>query len=223
MGVTFEGGYASPILRKAVFDRLHPGSLVEYAVVSVDIAFPDGHAESEGNPEEAIVCTIIAPDGSWWEGVKEIDLVEIGKDRKPRDVKQTPEQFTADCTKALGRALRDAGIPQKVAELMTLMRWIADLDGRAPSAARRVDRSTGEIGGSTSPDDVDQSDAGGSDEPTLEQQTAVAVSRLSGADKVKLARQARDELGVTNLMRSGAEAANILKLIGGLNAGEDDE
>lgn len=219
MAVTFEGGYASPILRKAVFDRLHPGATVEYQVVSIEAAFPDGHTVGEGEAREAIVCTIVGDDGSWWEGAKEIDLVEYDKNRKRRDVVQTPEQFTADCTKALGRCLRDAGIPQKVAELMTLMRWIADLDGRAP---RQVNRSTGEISGSTNPDDVDQSDAGGSDEPTLEQQTAVAVSRLSGADKAKLARIAREELGVTNLMRSGAEAANVLSLIGALAAEQGD-
>lgn len=222
MAVSFAGGYASPMLRKAVFDRLHPGAEVTYRLVPIDEAYPDGHYDGKGDPTEAIVCTIICPDGWWIEGVKEVDRQEQGKDKNWRPVEMTAEQYTADCTKALGRAMRDAGIPQKVDELMVLMRWITALDGKAAPTRASVDHSTGEIiSGTADPDDVDGADAGSNAEPTLEEQTAEVVQKLSGADKAKLARIAKEELGVKNLMRSGDQAAAVLKLIGQLNADAD--
>lgn len=222
MAMDYNSGYASPHLRKSIFDRLHPGALVEYEVIAIDEAFPRGHLDWAGDkdkgPLEAIRCTIVCPDGSYVVGVKEIDLQEQGKDKKWRDVLQTPEQFTADCTKALGRALRDGGIPQKVAELNALMKFTVALDAKAPPApvvsrGRRIDAETGEILGNAGPDDVDSPDAGSSDELTLEQQVALDVSSLSGANKAALSKRAKDELGVTNLLRSGEHASAVSEMI----------
>lgn len=215
-------GYASPHLRKSIFDRLHPGGIVEYEVIAIDEAFPRGHTAWEGDdgmgPTEAIRCTIVCPDGSYVVGLKEIELQEQGKDKRWRSVAQTPEQFTADCTKALGRALRDGGIPQKKTELDSLMRFTVALDAKTPptpvaSRGRRIDTETGEILGNVGPDDVDSPDAGSSDEPTPEQQVALDVSSLSGPNKAALSKRARDELGVTNLLRSGEHASAVSEMI----------
>ena len=102
-------GYASPHLRKAVFDKLHPNSQVEYEIIPLDEAFPHGHHEvaDESQAEEAIVCTIITETGQFFQGAKEIEL--FTKRKGPNNVwdprPQTPVAYTVDCTKALGRAL----------------------------------------------------------------------------------------------------------------------
>lgn len=198
--------YASPYLRKAVFDRIHPGSQVEYEVVPIADALPAGHADGGGKPEMAIMCTIVMADGTWVTGVKEIDLFEWSKrDRKWQPVEQSPEQFTKDCTKALGRALRDAGIPQKVDELKALMAWHVALT--APAQVRLLDKATGEIVGSDDPDGDDDPDAGV--EQTGEQRLAAKFQALDGPLKADISTRAKSELGVTNVMRAGDHADTI--------------
>lgn len=214
MAVTFAEGYASPMLRKGVFDRIYPGSTLQYDSVPIGKVFSSEHlegtADHQGNAQEAIICTLSTTDGQFFVGVKEVMRREyIKKANKWEDVPQTPEQYTADCTKALGRALRDAGIPQKADELKALMQWIAQLNG-APMPTRSVNRRTGEIRGSADPDDIDSPDAGGSDDLTLEQRVAVEVQGMTGPEKVRLAQWAKSEHGVTNINRAGAKAEELM-------------
>lgn len=186
--------YASPILRAAVFRRLNPGATISYTVVPIEEAFPKGHTEYEGKAAEAIRCEIIFADGSYLAAHKEIDTVDRG-----RPVAQTPERLAADETKALGRALRDAGIPQRLSELHDLMRWIVDLSEPNPPAAARA--SAPDAG-----DDGDDAPDAGAEDPTPEQVVAQKFARLSGADKAAVSKHARDALGVSNVMRSGEHA-----------------
>ena len=191
--------YASPILRAAVYLRLHPGAEITYNIVPIGEAFPPGHREYEGKATEAVECTIINPDGSWVQAYKECDLVERGK-----PVLQTPENLAKDQTKALGRALRDAGIPQKMSELQTLMRWIVALSPQTVQTAglqdqpQQVDTTTGEIMHGAS-QDVDDPDAGNGD--SLLELLQGRIAQLTPTEKVAVAKKARDEHGVANLMR----------------------
>lgn len=210
--------YASPYLRKRVFDQLYPDSEVSYEIIPIDEAFPSGHTDDPGGATEAVRCTIVTPSGWWVEGCKEIDL----RDQRGRAVPQTPETYVKDQTKALGRALRDAGIPQKVDELMALMRWITALEGKTPLSAkgRPIDPDSGEISGSSDPDEVDSPDAGV--EPTLEQVLAMKFGQLNGADKRDVSTYAREELSVANVMRAGVHAEAILAFIDKMRDGTPD-
>lgn len=201
-------GYASPILRKAIFDRLNPGNIVEYDVVPLAEAFPDGHAvEPEAGASEAIRCTIYRADGSYCVGYKEINLNELDRSKRWRSVDQTPEQYTKDCTKAMGRALRDGGIPMHLDECMVILKMLAP----APvvGRGRLVNVDTGELSGSLSPDGDDDHPDSGAEELTLEQQVAVKFQQLNGADKLAVSKRARDDLGITNVLRSGEHAETI--------------
>lgn len=199
-------GYVSPYLRKAVFDRMYPGSIVEYDVIPMAEAFPETHQRYPGKAEMAIRCTVIKPDGTYVVGYKEIDLAD---EKSGRAIAQTPENFAKDQTKALGRALRDAGIPQKVDELQSLMRWHVALEGRTPVSAKglSIDHESGEIKGSANPDDVDAPDAG-ADEPTLEQRVAARISSLPDSDKPKVYGWAA-ERGIKNMMRAGERSEEL--------------
>lgn len=212
MALDFEGGYVSPYLRKFVHDQAFGGTTPEYTVVTMAEAFPEGFQTWEGEPDGAIRCEIVRPDGSWVVGFKEMDTREQRKDRKWYPIPRTPEQFTADCTKALGRALRDAGIPQKRGELQAMMNYLVARGG----AGRKVDASM--IEGNVNADDIDSPDAGSSDELTLEQEVAVAVGNL-GPLKAGLATWARETLGVTNLMRSGDQAPAVAAALQHLERG----
>lgn len=218
-------GYCSPNLRKAVFDLLHPGNVVTYEVVPIAEAFPVDHREYDGRAVDAIRCTITMPDGSYVEGCKEIDVVD---EKTKRSVPQTPENLVKDQTKALGRALRDGGIPQKRDELAALMSLIVDLHGRVPISqhGNRVDRATGEINGSDDPDAVDSPDAGA--EPSAEQLLAKRFGELNGADKRDVTLQVKEKWGVSNIMRAGEHAEEIMQFIDTMHRrdgvdGTDDE
>lgn len=194
--------YASPILRAAVFRRLYPGAMVSYEIVPIEDAFPAGHQDYEGKAKEAIRCEIVLADGTWVIAHKEMDLVERG-----RAVVQTPEQLAKDETKALGRALRDLGIPQRLTELKELMRWVASMEGSAAPTASTTSPSESPIG---SDGDNDDSADAGADDPTPEQILAQRFSRLTGAGKADVSKYARDELGVANVMRAGEHADALL-------------
>lgn len=203
--------YASPILRAAVFRQLHPDAHISYTVVPIEDAFPEGHRDYEGKATQAIRCEIIWPDGRYVVAHKEMDLFERGK-----PVPQTPEQLAKDETKALGRALRDLGIPQRLTELQTLMRWLVALRGGEPKpqpATRQ--QSTGSAWPPDSSDasssDDDSPDAG-ADEPTAEQVLAQRFGQLNGADKVAVSAHARS-LGVANIMRAGEHAEALIAYI----------
>lgn len=205
--------YASPYLRKAVFDRLHPGAQVEYEVIPIEAAFPAGHYDGKGEAKEAIVCTITMADGTWVTGTKEVELKEYSKrSNKWVDVEQTAEQFTKDCTKALGRAMRDAGIPMHIDDLKALMQWIVALTNVA--GARYVAR-TDDLVGSDDPDGDDEHPDAGS-EPTTEQRVAARLAALDPPNKLEVANRAREELGVTNIMRAGGRAEELETMLDSL-------
>ena len=201
--------YASPILRASVFRRLNPGAQISYTVVPIGQAFPLGHHEYEGKATEAVRCEIVLADGTFVVAHKEIDKKDRGK-----DVAQTPEQMAKDETKALGRALRDLGIPQRLSELKLVMQWIASMDGNVSRQTntvpdqgvrpKTVTETIEAVFGDTT-EEEDSADAG-ADEPTLEQIVAKQFALLEGPDKAAVVKYAREELGCSNVMRSGEHA-----------------
>jgi hypothetical protein len=220
--------YASPILRAAVFRRLFPGAQVSYKVVPIGDAFPVGHTDYEGKASEAIRCEIVLADGTYVVAHKEIDKAERGRNRT-----QTPEELAKDETKALGRALRDLGIPQRLTELKILMQWIVDMDGNVPlsSGGVTVARTAALSVSSDDIDDSDDSADAGAEDPTVEQMVAMRFSQLNGASKAAVSKHARDTLGVANVMRAGEHADALLDYIDkkswlaeqGITATEDPE
>lgn len=209
--------YASPILRAAVFRQLHPDAHITYTVVPIEEAFPEGHRDYEGKATQAIRCEIVWPDGRYVVAHKEMDLQERKRDGKTVAVPQTPEQLAKDETKALGRALRDLGIPQRLTELQTLMRWLVALRGgeTKPQPAARQQSTTGSAWPPDSSDpssSEDDSPDAGADEPTAEQVLAQKFSQLNGADKVAVSAHARS-LGVANIMRAGDHAEALIAYI----------
>lgn len=208
--------YASPPLRAAIFNRLYPGSQIHYELCSMEEAFPDGWRSYEGKATEAIRCQIDRSDGCVFIAFKEIDTVDKGRAQD-----KTPENLAKNETKALGRALTRAGIPQKMSELQSLMRWLVALDGptavAAPAPPAHVDPDTGEVRGSSTPDGDDDPDA---DEDTLtpEQEAAMAFSQLEPADKQRVTKLA-SQAGIRNVMRAGTRAADLMTIIKGTDEG----
>lgn len=199
--------YASPILRCAVFRQLNPGCQISYTVVPIGTAFPLGHTQYEGKATEAVKCEIVLQDGSYITAFKEIDKVDRG-----RDIPATPENMAKNETKALGRALRDGGIPQRLSELRDLMVWVSTLDGsgngKASSTSLPFDAED------VSVEEVDDADAG-AQEPTPEQLVAQKFAQLNGADKAAVVKHAREVLNLGNVMRSGEQAETLMAYIEG--------
>jgi len=219
--------YASPILRAAVFHRIFPGAQIGYEVVDIADAFPMGHREYEGKAAEAVRCTIIFADGTFIVAHKEIDLRDRNRERP-----QTPEELAKDETKALGRALRDAGIPQRLSELKLLMQWYPN----ATVGYVSNNSSVGYVSNNSSPEgpalvtlsrpgpqesleaafpgstiEEDHADAG-SDEPTPEQELARKFAFLTGGEKRTVTEFARD-LGCTNVLKAGEHVDAITAFI----------
>lgn len=205
-------GYVSPILRCAVFRQMHPGAQIEFKVVPIDDAFPQGFRAPAGgttSPVSAIVCTAYFPDGTWVEAAREIDEEEQGRDKKWRPAAMTPEYYAKIETKAMGRMLTKAGIPQKDFELRDLMRWLVALNGRpsapsAPPIVAGVNTDTGEVVNRAAfaamPDDhVDDPDA---DDTTVtpSMELAEAIQALPPVLKGQLAKWAREEMQIANVM-----------------------
>lgn len=210
--------YASPILRASVFRRMYPGAQISYSVVDIADAFPMGHRDYEGKALEAVRCEIIFADGTYIVAHKEIDL----KDNRNRDVLQTPENLAKDETKALGRALRDAGIPQRLSELKIVMQWYPNVSRE--TLANVVNTSSlvrppidGVVGvqdslaeafpGST---EIDDGADAGADEPTVEQQLAKRFAMLDGPSKANVVAYAREMLGCGNVLRAGEHAEALM-------------
>lgn len=202
--------YGSPILRMAVFRQLNPGAQVYFSVVPIGQAFPPGHFDYEGKATEAVKCEIILANGSFIVAFKEIDKKDRGK-----DIAQTPEQLAKDETKCLGRALRTAGIPQRLSELKILMQWVASMNGSPGRTPETGERTALETITSVFPDSTVEDDAAdaGTEEPTSEQVLAQRFSRLPGADKMIVAKYARETFDVANVMRAGEHADTLLDYI----------
>lgn len=217
--------YASPILRAAVFHRIFPGAQISYEVVGIEDAFPQGHREYEGKALEAVRCTIVFNDGTYIVAHKEIDLRDRNRDRA-----QTPEELAKDETKALGRALRDAGIPQRLSELKLLMQWypnatvgtiVSNNSSPLPAAARTVSSSVEDQVEAAFPGTVVEDDHvdAGADEPTLEQQVARRFAMLEGPTKKRVVDFAR-EIGCNNVLKAGGYADSITAFLDALDEGD---
>lgn len=213
-------GYCSPIIRCAVFRQMHPGVQIEFKVVDIDGAFPLSFRAASGGttrPTEAVVCTATFADGTWVEAAREIDLEEQGRDKKWRPIDMTPEYYAKVETKAMGRMLTKAGIPQKDFELRDLMRWLIALNGRPstpPPAPPPGVNADGVIidraAFAAMPDDhVDDPDA---DDTTVTpaMELAAAIQALAPVVKAQLAKWAREELSIPNVMSVPDEHVDVV-------------
>lgn len=197
--------YASPLMRKAVHDRLHPGAFFEYERLPIDDSdIPEAYRRSEGptipEPTHVVRCTIIYPDGSWVSADREIDLVQKLKGGGTRPIPSTPEAYFSAETKALGRALSRAGIPHQLTELQSLMRWAVALsDQPAPATPPPA----------PDPQPPEQVEA---------PPAALLMSRLDHLDgpvKAAVTRVAREQHGITNIaaLRDPAKIQTVHSLI----------
>lgn len=200
--------YASPILRMGVFMRLFPGATIEFEVVPIEQAFASGFRQaSKGCPQpptEAVVCTIFLPSGAWFEAAREIDRYEYVK-REWREIEMTPETYAKFQTKAQGRCLTTAGIPMKMSELQTLMRFhVADARQPVQTDRLRTEEAVRHVPSpvdSDSPEDDDSPDAGAEDEPTPLAVLLARLDNLAGHHKAIVTRQAREQYGIANVAR----------------------
>lgn len=196
--------YASPLMRKAVHDRLHPGAFFEYERLPIDDSdIPEAYRRSEGptipEPTHVVRCTIIYPDGSWVSADREIDLVQKLKGGGTRPIPSTPEAYFSAETKALGRALSRAGIPHQLTELQSLMRWAVALsDPPAPATAPPASEP-----------------APGQVEPAPFAALLARLEALDGPVKAAVTRVAREQHGITNIaaLRDPAKIQTVHTLI----------
>ena len=196
--------YASPLMRKAVHDRLHPGAFFEYERLPIDDSdIPEAYRRSEGpnvpEPTHVVRCTIIYPDGTWVSADREIDLVQKLKGGGTRPIPSTPEAYFSAETKALGRALSRAGIPHQLTELQSLMRWAVALsDPPAPATAPPASEP-----------------APGQVEPAPFAALLGRLEALDGPVKAAVTRVAREQHGITNIasLRDPAKIQTVHTLI----------
>lgn len=203
-----------------MFRQLFPGAQIAYSVVAIEDAFPKGHHDYEGKALEAVRCEIIFADGTYIVAFKEIDLREYVKGGW-KDRPQTPENLAKDETKCLGRALRDAGVPQRLSELKILMQWQA---ARTPNISSFVGApltkvlpmGTAEVFAEAFPgttEEIDDSPDAGSEDPTPEQLLAKRFAFLDGPQKADVVRHARETLDVNNVLRAGEHAEALMNYI----------
>ena len=196
--------YASPLMRKAVHDRLHPGAFFEYERLPIDDSdIPEAYRRSEGpnvpEPTHVVRCTIIYPDGTWVSADREIDLVQKLKGGGTRPIPSTPEAYFSAETKALGRALSRAGIPHQLTELQSLMRWAVALsDLPAPATAPPASEP-----------------APGQVEPAPFAALLARLEALNGPVKAAVTRVAREQHGITNIaaLRDPAKIQTVHTII----------
>ena len=196
--------YASPLMRKAVHDRLHPGAFFEYERLPIDDSdIPEAYRRSEGpnvpEPTHVVRCTIIYPDGTWVSADREIDLVQKLKGGGTRPIPSTPEAYFSAETKALGRALSRAGIPHQLTELQSLMRWAVALsDPPAPATAPPASEP-----------------APGQVEPAPFAALLARLEALNGPVKAAVTRVAREQHGITNIaaLRDPAKIQTVHTII----------
>lgn len=112
--------YASPNMRWALLIEDHPGA---------DHTFREGLASEVGVPKEfggdkpVVICTIEFPaEANLKPAVGYKEITDTKKREIPR-TEWTPALWHLLCTKALGRACKRAGYPDKMPELKALMLW----------------------------------------------------------------------------------------------------
>jgi len=106
--------YASPGLRWGLLQDDYPGASNEYRLVTAD-DIPGGHPFASPG-EEFVLCTITFPPA--FHKSPAYGWKPLSEARKRDD-----ESYAALRTKALGRAIKDAGYPDKLPDLKALMVW----------------------------------------------------------------------------------------------------
>lgn len=112
--MAIDDNYASPGLRWGLLQDDFPGAHATYELVQAH-AIPGGHPFSNPN-DDFVLCTITFPSG-----VNKVSA--YGWKPLSAALKQTDEQYAALRTKALGRALKDAGYPDNLNDLRALTAW----------------------------------------------------------------------------------------------------
>lgn len=201
--------YASPLMRKAVHDRLHPGAVFEYELLPIDeSSIPQRWRGTDGGkpPTHVIRCTIKYDNGVWVEADREVDVAVPLKTGGTRDVPMTPENYFAAETKALGRALSRAGIPHRLSELQSLMRWTVAL-GDTPAPPAPQPQPTPRTEAADTPP-----------EPSPHVVLLARVDALDGPVKAAFTRTAREMHGITNIaaVRDAAQIATLHTIIDNL-------
>jgi hypothetical protein len=154
--MAIDESYVSPMLRWGLLLNDHPGAKSEFKIVSVEqLPIPERFREDK----EYLVCSIVFPDGN----ATAIGWKPLKAAKKPGD-----EGYAALRTMALGRALKDAGYPDKMPDLKALVLWrqrqaeISAIQSGVPRpalpvAAESIERALEEaadpVADATSPDD----------------------------------------------------------------------
>lgn len=111
--------YASPMLRWGLLLEDHPGATVEYDVV---LGEHEGIPPQFGGSNEFVRAVIHIPGLPDVAGCKEIPDTHVVKG-KSQPFQRTSDNWQVLRTKALGRALKQAGYPDDLKDLKALMHW----------------------------------------------------------------------------------------------------
>lgn len=117
--------YAAPGLRWGLIREDHPNVRAEFGIdTAANLGLPPQAAAPD---EEFVYARIVFADPTLEPvlGYKPWTMQVRGKDNKMRtvNVEHPTDQYRTLCTKALGRALKDAGYPDDLNDLKSLMFW----------------------------------------------------------------------------------------------------
>jgi hypothetical protein len=120
--------YASPHLRLALWKEDHPEGTVDFEVVPIDAARPDGKPwvapPFRGRFKWLIVCTLTVPGLPTIAAFKECGVrVKDGNNTRTEYEDFAPEAQATLQSKALGRALKAAGYPDDMDDFRVLV-WL---------------------------------------------------------------------------------------------------
>lgn len=165
--MAIDAQYASPGLRWGLLQDDYPGANAEYELVTAE-KIPGGHPFARDG-EKFVLCTIHFPadsDKSPAYGWKPLSEAR----------KQDDESFAALRTKALGRALKDAGYPDKLTDLRALTVWrkrTAEVQALASGHVAEIGEGTDvvaaiEAAAESTPDAAGHDDSAGHDDDVVE-------------------------------------------------------
>ncbi len=116
--------YVSVNLRKSFLYEDHPEAEVKIDSCSAaDLGIPPEFHDTEKFRPFFVRATILIPGRKAVVGFKEVPWKTRTKDGKTIDLVLDPEVFRKLGTNALGRALKDAGYPDKLPEFTALVTW----------------------------------------------------------------------------------------------------
>lgn len=194
--------YASPIVRMGMAMMLYPGMQVEFFQADAKewVRGMSGNGRfNDSRCDIVIVCRIRLPDGlGTYDGWKEVNtkstsLVDLASHR----------------TKALGRALKQIGMPSVLPEMQLLMQYTAlmRLDAKDPDVRSAVAALAQPILGAPPDEDEDELEEPEMSEEQLAQQAYAALwSGLSGSQRRELSDVLRKlDPPITNALRPGPD------------------